>query len=473
MIQGRPEPARLLDRAEAALVRYCLERPGAVPRADEATLRHAFTLARLEADRQGSPAEPEEYVGALLGSALALFGPKPGEEPANPEPELVAAAARRLWPLCLAARGPLSRRAGISPAALDREARQRKLALALGGGGGSGYVYLGCLELLEEWRLSPALIAGTSLGAILGLFRARRERHEGTEVDRVLGELTYRQMFRIAAAPSRYAVPAPLRLQLRSALGRHFGILPRLDELALPLVVVASGVRRGMLPRPLEAYERLFDPRGLFPPTPRALRRKAVDLVGALAELVTQPNRLAALHLGIEPGTLEMDCLDAVGFSSSLPGVIHYDVWRDDPAAHAFLERLLGPRELGWLADGGLVENCPMRAAFLGLRARLGCQNGFVLALDGFSPKLSTPAWLPLERLAHENVRRVMAFGSLYLQFDRTLSPLELVPRMAQARRAVALGRARLAPELPFLARMLEPLPPLEESRPEGAGPPA
>ncbi|MHB1844512.1 MAG: patatin-like phospholipase family protein, partial [Deltaproteobacteria bacterium] len=361
---------------------------------------------------------------------------------------------------------------------------------ALGGGGGTGYVYLGCFEILEEWGLSPALIAGTSIGAILGLFRARRERYAATDVAQILSQLSYRKMFRLSRMASRYAIPGPFRLYLRGPLGRHLlepapgaaaspsaadpnpPPLP-LGRLQLPFVVAVSGVSGSSLPRPLEAYEQLFDPRSLFPPTPRLLRRKALDIVAALAELVLQPHRLRPLYLGLDPGTLEIDCLDACGFSSSLPGVLHYDVWRDEPEVHERLGRLLRERELGWLADGGLVENCPMRAAFLGVRERVQSRNAFVLGLDGFSPKLSTPAWLPLERLAQENVRRVLPFGSLHLPFERTLSPLELVPGVGQAQRAVALGRARLAPELPFLSRMLATLPRLEECRPAGATSPS
>jgi hypothetical protein len=159
-----------------------------------------------------------------------------------------------------------------------------------------------------------------------------------------------------------------------------------------------------------------------------------------------------------------------------LPGFIHYDVLREDPLAHRHIRQLLDGREVAWLADGGLVENCPARAAQLAYRAgghgaHLGGtkgapRNGFVLALDAFSPKLATAPWVPLQRLAQETVRRVLPWADRYLAFPRTLSPLAILPNREQIARAEMLGRARLAPSMPFLAKMLTPLPALETCRP-------
>jgi len=56
--------------------------------------------------------------------------------------------------------------------------------------------------------------------------------------------------------------------------------------------------------------------------------------------------------------------------------------------------------------------------------------------------------------------------ADLYVPFPRTLSPLNVVPRLAQAHRAEHWGRSQLAPHMPFLARLLLPLPSLEASCP-------
>ena len=467
------------------MVRYGLTHPDRLSVGDESTLRQAFALARLslEADAPARRAL-EEFRRLALASAHALFG-EGGTAP-EPRPELLSAAASRLWGMTLAARDGTG-----DPKAWEAELRHRRLVLALGGGGGVGYVYLGCFALLDQWGLAPALIAGTSFGAVLGLFRAQRIAFHAQDTAETLAGLSLQKLFRLFRVRSQYALPGPLQLYLRSALlpaletlarkeaagstdgapspaGGEVSFAPKLSDLPIPLVVAVAGLRKGMLPRPPKEYERLLDPRSFFPPTPGRLRGRVQDLFSVLGEFVRQPHRLDALIIGSDPGTQRFDALDAIGFSCSLPGFIHYDVVRDDPLAHRHIRRLFEERELGWLADGGLVENCPARAARLGFRAgaRGAPRNGFVLALDAFSPKLSTAPWIGLERLAQETTRRVLPYADCYLPFPRTLSPLSLLPNREQIARAASFGRTELSPLMPFLARMLTPLPALEACRP-------
>ncbi len=466
-----PSTAReiqLLADAETALLHYGLARHGHLGEGVEATLRYAFSLARVSLSNPKAR-DLEAYHRSVLATAHALFGKSPGQDPHQPQSQVIAAAARRLWPLTLAARD-LEGRARH----WDGLLRRRGLALALGGGGGVGHVYLGCFALLEEWGLRPDLIAGTSFGAIMGMFRARHLAFQPQQLPSILNALSFRKLFRLSRMRTQYSLPATLRLFLRSAMEpllRPPGSPPvRLSDLAIPVVVAVAGIRNGMLPRPPKAYETLLDPRSFFPPTPSVLQRRVQDFLSVLGEFVRQPNRLDALYVGSDPGTEAFDALDAIGFSCSLPGFVHYDVLRDEPGAHAHIRALLAERELSWLADGGLVENCPARAAHIALARRQSAggkeSNVFVLALDAFSPKLRTPAWLALERLAHETVRRVSSHADLYVPFPRTLSPLNVIPRLAQAYRAAHWGRTQLAPHMPFLARMLQPLPPLEASCP-------
>ena len=44
--------------------------------------------------------------------------------------------------------------------------------LALGGGGGRGLAHLGVLDVLEEHKLKPDAIVGTSIGAMFGAMYA-------------------------------------------------------------------------------------------------------------------------------------------------------------------------------------------------------------------------------------------------------------------------------------------------------------
>ncbi len=48
----------------------------------------------------------------------------------------------------------------------------KKVGLALGGGGARGFCHIAFLEALDEMGIKPAIISGTSIGAIIGGFYA-------------------------------------------------------------------------------------------------------------------------------------------------------------------------------------------------------------------------------------------------------------------------------------------------------------
>ncbi|HQK89122.1 MAG TPA: patatin-like phospholipase family protein, partial [Acidobacteriota bacterium] len=56
---------------------------------------------------------------------------------------------------------------------------RRKLAVVLGGGAARGLAHIGVLQVLEEVRLRPDLVVGTSIGALVGAMYA----HHGTAGD--------------------------------------------------------------------------------------------------------------------------------------------------------------------------------------------------------------------------------------------------------------------------------------------------
>jgi hypothetical protein len=142
-----------------------------------------------------------------------------------------------------------------------------------------------------------------------------------------------------------------------------------------------------------------------------------------------------------------------------VPGVIHYDVLREDPRMHGMLRALFERHDLFRLVDGGLVDNLPARSAWgVVQRGALGTRNAFVLALEGFAPKLSQPLWFPLEQLTAQNVVRNRPFIHHAKSFQRVLSPVELVPDDEALTRAVQAGKAELLPDMPLVARMCRPL---------------
>ncbi|MFL5319245.1 MAG: patatin-like phospholipase family protein, partial [Myxococcaceae bacterium] len=169
---------------------------------------------------------------------------------------------------------------------------------------------------------------------------------------------------------------------------------------------------------------------------------------------------MVKLHLGADDATREFDALDAAGFSSALPGIIHYDVLREDQRMRGLLDALMEEKGLFRLIDGGLVDNLPAKAAWRAVhKGFIGTRNAFILALNGFSMKLSTPLWLPLQRLAEMTAAPNRPYAHLVKDFKKTLSPLELVPSVELASQAIEMGKKQLVQDVPFLTRMLAPLP--------------
>ncbi|MBX5484746.1 MAG: patatin-like phospholipase family protein [Myxococcaceae bacterium] len=453
---------------EIALVRAAQLRPELVNPVEEAVLRTALSVARLYKVRHegrdvgvGALVAPfREDVARRLGPVL--LGNRP------PAREQLVPIIRDLRDETLRTRDEVIRRlAGrVPPEAVHREIRHKALVLVSGGGGGTGYVYLGVMDALDEVGVKPALLVGTSIGGILSLFRSRMPRFDQTEMQNIVRGLSWRKLFRVISMETRYGLPGALRLLLRAGLGRWFDAHPergtgiRLRDLPIPVIMAVSGVRKGMLPHPVEFYERLVNLSPAMLLRPAQTTRQLQAAMQSIAEFVTHPEIMVKLHLGADPDTAEFDALDAAGFSCALPGIIHYDVLRDDPRMHELLGDLFAQKKLGALIDGGLVDNLPARAAWRAVhKGRIGTRNAFILALNAFAQRITTPLWLPLQRLAETNVAGNRPYAHLLIDFRKTLSPLELVPSVELTVRAIEMGRAQITRELPFLMRMLAPLP--------------
>jgi predicted acylesterase/phospholipase RssA len=464
-LRERFQIVRPLEEMEIALVRASLAHPKLVDAHEEAVLRTALSLARMYKVQQDGR---EVGVGAYLEPFRQEIERR--LKPVLLQPvvrrELLLPHLRDLKERTVNTAHQLARRMAdrLSWEAIDRELRQKALVLVLGGGGGTAYPYLGVMSLLDEYGLKPKLLVGASMGSILSLFRSRFDRFDQDEVVGIVRTLSWRKLFRAVSTENRYGVPAALRLFLRSGIGRWFGVDgrggegPALKDLPVKTIIAVSGIRRGKLPHPLEFYEKLVaaDPRHLL--NPLVLPR----WFAALAEFAARPDIMVKVHLGADEETAHFDALDAAGFSSALPGIIHYDVLRDDPKAHQLVQGIFEARGISRFVDGGLVDNVPSRAAWRAVhRGQIGTRNAFILALNGFSMKLRTPLWLPLERLAELNVAGNRPFAHLQHDFRRTLSPLVIVPSVEQILEAVQIGRESLAWDMPLLARLLAPLPPI------------
>lgn len=369
-------------------------------------------------------------------------------------PELVARTR--------AARASVLEHLPIDRESLEEEVTTRKFALVCGGGGGAGYAYSGCFEVLDRAGLVPDLVVGTSIGALLGMFRARYQRFDAASLVQAAKRLSWSRVFRVLETESRYGLPAALRLYLRSALRgmflRDHGIPLRMSDMEIPLYVVVAGITVDALKHDLHYYEHLLDASGQT--SLRSRVRNAAKAIGVVREFLSRRDALKQIVCGRDPGTLEFDVLDAAGFSAAVPGVIHYDVLREDLRMRGLLDQLYAMYGITRLGEGGLVANVGAKIAWESVvGGALGRRNVTVLALDCFWPNARTPVWYPLQQAVRSaNVRDNQRFCDVYLPLPRTLSPMNLVPALRDTLAAMQWGREAMEPQVGLLKDLCRPL---------------
>jgi NTE family protein len=108
--------------------------------------------------------------------------------------------------------------AGASPILSRRAGSEPIVAIALGSGGARGFAHIAVLEALDELGVTPAAIAGTSIGAMIGAAYAAGMR--GRDI----------RAYALGAVRSRGEMMGKL---LRARVGRF-------SELTKPLLVVAT-----------------------------------------------------------------------------------------------------------------------------------------------------------------------------------------------------------------------------------------
>ena len=458
---------RPFDDAEVALVRALVERPQALPAHREQTLRWALNLARLWIlETPDGPVVVGPKLSAFrerMRRRIPAFLTLPmdwtdlGTEAGIVEGELREVRDQLLTEFA----------GRVSAEQLNRELGEKALVLAVGGGGGCGYVHLGAFVLLEELGLRPSLISGASMGAMVGLFRARERSFREAMARAVTHQLSYKRIFRVLDAETRYAMPGAFRLHLRSTLARFFvserGETMRLDDLEIPFISVVTGLEREAM-RDVQRYERMFLSqlrKGAFA---RLMHVKDLiqNVAALLQELYATPGALTPVPLGAETGTASFDVIDAVGFSAAVPAILQYDITRDDPRMHELMRLTLDRYGVDVLADGGLVANVPARLAWEHVQlGRIGKRNAFILGLDCFAPQMGRNVlFVPLQRVVALNVARDLPFMHLIFRYRRLLSATSLVPRPRAINLAVANGHAELATQAPFIKRMMTPLSP-------------
>jgi predicted acylesterase/phospholipase RssA len=464
---------RPFEELEGALVRLTDPSKPEGARLDEEgrrrvdQLRYALSFGRLLAVRNpdGRDVDVAGPLDLFSRELLALLRPKiEGARDARAALQVADEAARRT----ARARRSLLQALPVERDALEQEVTTRQLLIASGGGGGAGYVYPGTYDMLDRIGLAPALMVGTSIGSLMSMFRARRARFDLAALVAAARRLSWTNVFEVFQSANRYGLPATLRLHLRRALGELFqldGRAMRMSDTDIRLFVVSTGITVDALKHDLDYYEHLLD--DVMDTTPTMRARSAFKVMGIAREFLQRRDALREIVFGRTPGTEHFDVLDAAGFSAAIPGVIHYDVLREDLRMRAILDELYASYGITRLGEGGMVSNVPARIAWeTAIAGELGGRrNCFVLALDCFAPSLSTRAvWYPFQRLVREaNVVEDMKFSDLYLPYAQTLSPLNLVPTLPDAMEAIRMGREAFRPHLSFVSEMMRELPVLDD----------
>lgn len=110
-----------------------------------------------------------------------------------------------------------------------------KLGLALGSGGAKGMVHLGALKAFEENGIEFDIIAGTSIGSIIGAFYSAG--YTSDEILRLLGAIDFKEittMFMVKMDTTN----------LEEVINKHIGDL-NIEELSKPFVAVATELETG------------------------------------------------------------------------------------------------------------------------------------------------------------------------------------------------------------------------------------
>ncbi len=455
------------EEMEAAVVRRILARPDELHPARQNALRYVLSFAKLQLvrNRNGVDVDVAEALAAHAWGVNAALSPwLTGDDgglvrAAQHLPELVEQTRDR--------RRRVVEHFDLDAASLDAEVCERPLVVSCGGGGGAGYGYAGAWQSLHRADLQPALISGTSMGALIALFRARRKVFDSAPMYHAAQRLTWQGVFRILDQESTYGLPATLRLYLRAAIGSLFhtpeGAPLTFRDLEVPLLVVATGLGVDALKHDLDYYEHFLDdavgPEFRLRPS---LAQKVSQVATILRELLSTPDALREVVFGGDEATEDADILDAAGFSSSIPGLIHYDVVRDDRRMKSMLDGLYARYGITRLVEGGLVNNLPVRPAYDAVwRGRITRRNAWYLALDCFRPRARSVMFFPVQQLVRPNVQRNLAYANHYFALERTLSPLNLVPTYEEVLRASEWTSAELEPELPTIVESCRTLSPL------------
>ena len=459
---------REIKAFERRLIKLLVDRPGALHQRHEALFRYALSLAQMHLFRtpEGNDVNVADQVDDLrtwIHEAVVPLIPDEGD--ANVD------ALRQIAPV-LSIRVDRTRAKLLSHHVndfgsehLDDELRTKRLVLVLGGGGGSGLLHLGTFSLLNELGIVPELIVGSSMGSIMGLVRAIDRSYDPVTTALALPRgMDFESIFRPFTGYNRYGFPGAFHLNLLRVGREIFESLvgsgvPRFSELPIKLEVVATGIRTGFRLDPTP-YEKIANETEV---TATSMRKKLSLFFSATRELSRNPRFLSQVVFGRD-NTEHFPVIEAVGFSCAVPGLLHYDIYHDDPDTIGPLDALFEEQRLARLCDGGVVNNVPSQVAWDSVQSgTIGHRNAFIFACDVFAPvtRGANMIWIPVQQIARPAVVANRPYSDYHKTFRNTPSPLQIVVNnYSKLKTIVEQARDQLRADEPYLRKALETLPP-------------
>lgn len=346
---------------------------------------------------------------------------------------------------------------------LDEEVRIKKLGLALGGGGGAGMMHLGTFSLFNEMGIVPEIIAGSSMGSLMGAIRAIDRNYDPVAAALALPkDLDYSMIFRPFSGYSRFGFPGAFHMNLLRVSKAVFQKLVgktvmQFDELPIKLHVVTTGIRTGFqLDEAAYVSDKEFNA--------SSIRSKLRTFFKVIRQISANPRFLAQVVFGKEDLTQQFSVMEAVGFSCAVPGLLHYDIYHDDPDIVQPLETLFDHHQLMRLCDGGVVNNVPSQVVWESVQqGNIGTRNVMIMGCDVFAPISSgrNLVWIPVQQIARQSVLANKPYADYHKTFHDPPSPLQvIVNQYSRIKAIVTSARRELEEDEPYLKRALKPLPP-------------
>ncbi|MBL4865456.1 MAG: patatin-like phospholipase family protein [Pseudomonadales bacterium] len=233
-----------------------------------------------------------------------------------------------------------------------------------------------------------------------------------------------------------------------------------LSDLEIPFEAVVAGVNRGAIGVSPEEYAR--EHRLILDKMPSKVtlgRKITAQLIRMLAFI--NPMITKEIIIGGDSLTADFDAVDAAGFSSAIPGILHYDIARNDTHMTELLEELFLREELMCLVDGGIINNVPVRTAWNQVQdGKIGTRNCYYLGFDCFHPQMTLghALTLPVEYALQAQVSVNHPFAHKIIKFKPTLSPANLVPSPSSIDKSYDWGYKQMKEDIPLMNKFFEPV---------------